>query len=90
MKAILTALVAAAIITAASAASFAAEGAASSTRVATNLRPIYLTAPEPGYILYSGYTAALPEPTCYWTRMPIHDSTNKVIGWRGRPVAVCP
>jgi hypothetical protein len=48
------------------------------------------TAPYPGYIEYSKEATALPASNCYWTRMPIYDSSNGVIGWRGRPVAVCP
>jgi hypothetical protein len=49
----------------------------------------YAAAPQPGYITYS-YAAALPRPNCYWTRMPVYDSGSRLIGWRGRPVAVCP
>ena len=33
--------------------------------------------------------APLPGPGCYWTRMPVYDMYGNVIGWRGRPVAVC-
>jgi hypothetical protein len=55
-----------------------------------NQRPAYVAAPDPGYIVYSGYAAALPSPNCYWTRMPVYDTDGTVIGWRGRPVAVCP
>jgi len=57
---------------------------------AANERAAYLAAPDPGYILYSGYAAILPGPNCYWTRMPVYDIDHTVIGWRGRPVAVCP
>jgi hypothetical protein len=49
----------------------------------------YVAAPQPGYINYS-YAAALPRQSCYWTRMPVYDSNERLIGWRGRPVAVCP
>ena len=52
-------------------------------------RPAYVVAPAPGYIVYSGYAAPLPGPSCYWTRMPVYDAYGNVIGWRGRPVAVC-
>jgi hypothetical protein len=50
----------------------------------------YLRTPDPDYIVYSGDAAPLPNPSCYWTRMPVYDSDGGVIGWRGRPVAVCP
>ncbi len=55
-----------------------------------DLRPAYVTSPDPGYIRYADSTAALPGPNCYWTRMPVYDLANNVIGWRGSPVAVCP
>jgi hypothetical protein len=51
--------------------------------------PAYVVAPAPGYVVYSGYAAPLPGPSCYWTRMPVYDAYGNVIGWRGRPVAVC-
>jgi hypothetical protein len=57
---------------------------------AAALQPAYLATPNPRYILYSGYNAALPGPGCYWTRMPMYDSHHEVIGWQGRPMAVCP
>jgi hypothetical protein len=56
----------------------------------TGEQPLFPTAPSPGYILYSGYTGPLPAPNCYWTRMPIYDAERNVVGWRGRPIAVCP
>jgi hypothetical protein len=52
-------------------------------------RPAYVVAPGPGYVVYSGYAAPLPGPSCYWTRMPVYDAYGNMIGWRGRPVAVC-
>jgi hypothetical protein len=52
-------------------------------------RPAYVVAPAPGYVVYTGYAAPLPGPSCYWTRMPVYDAYGNVIGWRGRPVAVC-
>jgi hypothetical protein len=55
-----------------------------------NARPSYVAVADPGYIVYSDYAAALPGPNCFWTRMPIYDTDRTVIGWRGRPVAVCP
>jgi hypothetical protein len=48
------------------------------------------THPQPGYIAYNDYDVAVPAPGCYWTRLPIHDAEHKIVGWRGRPVAVCP
>ena len=57
---------------------------------AADARPAYVATPEPGYIVYTGYAAALPAPSCYWTRMPVYDFDHNVIGWRGRPTAVCP
>ena len=95
MKAILTALAAAATLAAATATSFAADsvrltGALVVSAAANVQPPAYLAKPEPGYIVYAGYAGALPGPNCYWTRMPVYDSIGKVIGWRGRPVAVCP
>src|SRR5215472_16504788 len=58
----------------------AGEGARSAT---------YAVAPQPGYVTYSS-GAALPRPSCYWTRMPVYDSNSHLIGWRGAPLAVCP
>jgi hypothetical protein len=53
-------------------------------------RPLFPSAPYPGYIAYSGYSGALPGPNCYWTGFPVYDADRNVVGWRGRPVAVCP
>jgi hypothetical protein len=53
-------------------------------------RPAYVVAPAPGYVVYSGYAAPLPGPECYWTRRPVYDAYGNVIGWRGRPVPICP
>jgi hypothetical protein len=52
--------------------------------------PNVVAVPYVGYIAYSGHEAELPTSSCYWTRMPIYDPSRNVIGWRGRPVAVCP
>ena len=96
MNAILTALTAAAALAAATAVSPAGglvDGSVAGAvvgKVAANVRPTYLAAPETGYIVYSEHSAALPGANCYWTRMPIYDPNQNVIGWRGRPVAVCP
>jgi hypothetical protein len=93
-KTILSTLVMAAGLTATTVGSPGAnlvdEFVASAISPGAYLRPAYVTAPEPGYIIYSDYAAALPGPSCYWTRLPIYDSDRSVIGWRGRPVAVCP
>jgi hypothetical protein len=55
-----------------------------------DVKPAYVTSPGPGYIRYAESTAPLPGPNCYWTRMPVYDLANALVGWRGRPVAVCP
>jgi hypothetical protein len=51
--------------------------------------PAYVAAPPPGYVVYSAYGAPLPGPRCYWTRQPVYDMYGNVVGWRGRPIAVC-
>jgi hypothetical protein len=56
----------------------------------TGEEPLFPTAPYPGYILYSSYMGPLPASNCFWTRMPVYDAGRNVVGWRGRPVAVCP
>jgi hypothetical protein len=95
MKTILTALVASVAL----AATIPASGAnliddfvagAIVGNAGANLRPAYVVIADPGYIIYPGYAAALPSPGCYWTRMPVYDTDRTVIGWRGRPLAVCP
>jgi hypothetical protein len=53
-------------------------------------RPAYVVAPAPGYVAYPAYAAAVPAPGCYWTRQPVYDVAGNIVGWRGRPVAVCP
>ena len=53
-------------------------------------RPAYVVAPAPGYVAYPAYAAAVPAPGCYWTRQPVYNVNGNVVGWRGRPVAVCP
>ena len=80
MKAMLTALVAAATLIAATGASvrrrpgrrLRTARSAIVGKTTANLRTAYLAAPEPGYIVYSGYAAALPGASCYWTRMPVY------------------
>jgi hypothetical protein len=95
MKTIFTALVvAAATMGVATTASLGAESVSVTGAIvmsaATDDQPLYLAAPQPGYIIYSGHTDALPGPNCYWTRLPVYDADRKVVGWRGRPAAVCP
>jgi hypothetical protein len=51
--------------------------------------PAYVAAPPPGYVMYAAYGAPLPGPRCYWTRQPVYDMYGNVVGWRGRPIAVC-
>jgi hypothetical protein len=51
--------------------------------------PAYVAAPPPGYVVYSAYGAPLPGPRCYWTRQPVYDVYGNMVGWRGRPIAVC-
>jgi hypothetical protein len=51
--------------------------------------PAYVAAPPAGYVVYSAYGAPLPGPRCYWTRQPVYDMYGNVVGWRGRPIAVC-
>jgi hypothetical protein len=94
MKTILVALVVAAGLAVATAASPRADLLDGFVRTAmvgkADVASPYRTAPDPGYIRYSEYSAALPDSSCYWTRMPVYDFSHNVIGWRGRPVAVCP
>jgi hypothetical protein len=51
--------------------------------------PAYVAGPAPGYVVYPAYAAPLPGPRCYWTRQPVYDMYGNVVGWRGRPIAVC-
>jgi hypothetical protein len=53
-------------------------------------RPAYPTEPYPGYIAYADYDVTVPAPGCYWTRLPVYDNARTVVGWLGRPIAVCP
>jgi hypothetical protein len=64
-------------------------GAIIGNAVANAAPPAYVAPPAPGYVVYPAYAAPLPGPGCYWTRMPVYDMYGNVIGWRGRPVAVC-
>ena len=64
-------------------------GAIIGNAIANAAPPPAYVAPGPGYVVYPAYAAPLPGPGCYWTRMPVYDMYGNVIGWRGRPVAVC-
>src|SRR5262245_46964493 len=93
MKASFTAIVVAAAGLAATSASLAAGSVTVTDTIvvdSANGHPAHVATPAPGYIGYPGYAAALPGANCYWTRMPMYDDEHNVIGWRGRPVAVCP
>jgi hypothetical protein len=46
--------------------------------------------PAPGYVVYPGYAAPVAYPGCYWTNVPVYDRFGNVVGWRGRPMQVCP
>jgi hypothetical protein len=90
-----TALTAALVLAAATSASLSGDLIESLTNSIVNnalseVRPSYQLAPQPGYIVYSDYSAALPRSDCYWTRIPIYGSNGGVIGWLGQPAAVCP
>ena len=67
-----------------------AAGAIVGSAIANSAPAPYAVAPAPGYVVYPGYAAAVPAPGCYWTRMPLYDAYGNVVGWRGRPVVVCP
>jgi hypothetical protein len=92
MKATLTALAAGGILTITATAVFAAGSVSVTGAIVVDpaANPSVVAVPYPGYIIYSGHDAELPASNCYWTRMPIYDPNRNVIGWRGRPVAVCP
>jgi hypothetical protein len=55
-----------------------------------DVRPSPVAVPPSGYITYADGDTALPAPSCYWARKPLYDLDSSVVGWRGRPVAVCP
>jgi len=64
-------------------------GAIIGSAVAQPPPPAVVVAPGPGYVAYPAYAAPLPGPGCYWTRVPVYDAFGNIVGWRGRPVAVC-
>jgi hypothetical protein len=90
MKTALTALTVGTLTATASLAEPASVNVADAVKTVAIVQPAYVATPNPRYIVYSGYNAALPGPGCYWTRMPMYDSHHEVIGWRGPPQAVCP
>jgi len=47
--------------------------------------------PEPGYVVYDGYSARYPSDCYggYWARRPLRDGYGNVVGW-SRPRFVCP
>jgi hypothetical protein len=65
-------------------------GAIVGSAIANSAPAPYVVAPPPGYVVYPGYAAAVAAPSCYWTRMPVYDAFGRPVGWRGRPVMVCP
>jgi hypothetical protein len=70
-------------------AGFAAGAIVGSAIANANAAPAYVVAPPAGYVAYPAYYAALPGPNCFWTRRPVYDVYGNVVGWRGRPIAVC-
>ena len=55
-----------------------------------NSQPRYY-APEPGYVVYNGYSRRYPV-SCrggYWARRPVYDRWGNVVGW-SKPRFVCP
>ena len=43
-----------------------------------------------GYAYYPAYAEPVPDPNCYWARVPVYDAYGNPISWRGRPRLVCP
>ena len=50
----------------------------------------YYAPPPPGWAYYPAYREPVPEPDCYWARMPVYDAYGNVLSWRGSPRLVCP
>jgi hypothetical protein len=48
------------------------------------------TLPEVVYMPYEEDGLQELAPGCKWVRMALYDSENRLIGWRGDPVGVCP
>jgi hypothetical protein len=86
MRKTLAALIAAAVLTMATAA-VPTGAAARSGRSALGASQWPAYAP-PGYVAYP-YGEPLPGSNCSWYRLPIYDTYGNMIGWRGLPVAFC-
>jgi len=43
-----------------------------------------------GYVVYPGYAEPVYGSGCYWASQPVYDPYGRVVGYRGRPVQVCP
>src|SRR5262249_12523571 len=50
---------------------------------------ILATRPQ-GYVVYPGYAQPVYGPGCYWASQPVYDPYGRVVGYRGRPIQVCP
>jgi hypothetical protein len=92
MKAILVAVNAGAVLAAATVLSAGGNSVHLTSPIigSASAQPIRPTEPYPGYIAYADNDVAVPTRGCYWTRLPVYDNARKVVGWLGRPVAVCP
>ena len=94
MKAMLVAISAGAILAAATVLSAGGNSVKLTSAIIAgapaSAQPTRPTEPYPGYIAYADNDVTVPAPGCYWTRLPVYDSARKVVGWLGRPVAVCP
>jgi hypothetical protein len=94
MRTILVAIGAVAVLAAATVFSLGGDSVEMANAIITgasaSAQPTYPAEPHPGYIAYADHDVTAPAPGCYWTRLPVYDNTRKVVGWLGRPVAVCP
>lgn len=94
MRAIRVATGSLAIIAAATVASWGNDSVKLVTPIITDASasagPTRPSEPYPGYVAYADNDVTVPAPGCYWTRLPVYDNARKVVGWLGRPVAVCP
>lgn len=94
MKAISSVVIAASVFAAATAAWSGPDSVSATAPLVPNAnvdsQPLFPATPYAGYVVYSGYAGPLAAPSCYWTRLPVYDAERNVVGWRGRPVAICP